>query len=271
MSWVSWLRLRIRLQIFITTFQLQVPPQASHSCPDFKLVFCASILRLGVNTTPHRLFPCPHLLHNNNPPSELEVHSIRQVISEAKTDREHLQLEIAKLWASMDALRNQSNAVEAFITEHEATLTPARRILPEIFSEISLWYLTDGQREFTSADNAIVLGQVRRYWRSVAVSTPNLWAYLLMRWMRGPMPSLWRPLSRDQGLAHSLSSLSQISRRWQSYLDACLKHSSLEVCDPSTFVSCENKAVRHGCPKAYRVPYTRGSWHKRLLVANRRY
>jgi hypothetical protein len=124
-----------------------------------------------------RSSPCPHLLHTNHPPSHLEARSIRQAIARARNDQERLTRKIAQLQAAMDALCKQSNNIDTFLSEHEAILAPARRVLPEILSEIFLWCL--GHDLLKSAKSVpVVLGKVCRYWRSVAISTPNLWSSL---------------------------------------------------------------------------------------------
>jgi hypothetical protein len=87
----------------------------------------------------------------------------------------------------MDALREQSNIVDTFISEHTTVLAPARRILPEILSEIFFWCLSDGILR-SAKDAPIVLGQVCSYWRSV-VSTPKLWSSLSLYINRGNVQS----------------------------------------------------------------------------------
>lgn len=141
---------------------------------------CASSLA-HLNTT--RSSPTPHLLGTNRPLSELEACSIRRAVTEAKSDRARLTREIAQLQATMDELCHEKETIDEYIREHEVLLTPARKILPELLSEIFLWCFVDGMLA-SVADAPIVLGQVCSYWRSVVISTPHLWSSLNVR-LRG--------------------------------------------------------------------------------------
>jgi hypothetical protein len=175
LSW-DW-PVKLRKYLFIATFQPQ-PNNMSESFHAPSLSACTVDLPSVAQTTlVHPLAPTssvPTVL-----PSELEASSIRQAITQAKKDQERLTREIAQLQATMDALCDQSNTVDTFISEHEAVLAPARRILPEILSEIFLWCFADGSKLRSAKDAPIVLGQVCSYWRSVAISTPNLWSSLI--------------------------------------------------------------------------------------------
>lgn len=135
---------------------------------------CASPLA-HLNTT--RLSPNSYLLGTNHPPSELEIYSIRRAVADAKSDQLRLERDIAQLEATLDALYNEKGVINDYIREHEVLLAPARRILPEILSEIFQWCFADGMLA-SAADAPVVLGQVCNYWRSIAISTPNLWSSL---------------------------------------------------------------------------------------------
>ena len=77
----------------------------------------------------------------------------------------------------MDVLRSQKDTVDAFIRDHEAVLAPARKILPEILSDIFLWCFCDHML-MSVRDVPIILNKFKSYWRSCAISTPKLWASL---------------------------------------------------------------------------------------------
>ena len=138
---------------------------------------CGSFLGTPNTIRPPLTSHTPHLLGTNRPPSELEARSIRQTIAEAKSTRAHLTNEISQLQATVDALNDEKNTVDQYINDHEARFAPARKILPEILSEIFRWCFVDGVLK-GAADAPLVLGQVCSYWRAVANATPSLWSSL---------------------------------------------------------------------------------------------
>lgn len=130
----------------------------------------------------------------------------------------------------MEALYREQEIVEEYISEHEALLAPARRILPEILSEIFLWCFSDGMLE-SAADIPIMLGQVCSYWRSVTILTPDLWSSLSLqfRWNNFKFNSKLKldfvttALSRSGARPLTINLLFNcINDYWDEHTDSCL-------------------------------------------------
>ena len=171
----------------MTSFCHSVLPSMSSRVSESSILCenCRSSIA-GLNAT--RSSPAPHLLSSNCPPLEGVARSVRAALVEAKSSQALLTHEIARLQATIDELCNQKQSVDKYIREHEAILSPTRKILPEILSEIFLWCFADGALGST-ADAPVVLGQVCSYWRSVANSTPRLWSSLVLRINQGNIKS----------------------------------------------------------------------------------
>lgn len=119
----------------------------------------------------------PHLLHTNTTPSDRESLYIHDTISLARS-------RIAKLDDDLKAItrrfRRKRNETEQFVKMHQRLLSLERRIPKEILSTIFVRCLPDRwPDDFTgllSKPIPILLSQVCSLWRSVAISTPELWS-----------------------------------------------------------------------------------------------
>lgn len=147
------------------------------SCTSTALCQNCTPLNLDRLTRPS---PAPHLLSTNHSPSKLEADSIRQAVVKAKSVQQLLADESARLQGIMELLCDKKKAVDQYINGHESLLAPARRILPEMFSEVFKWCCSDDDLE-DATRAPFILGQVCSYWRAVAISMPSLWSSLFLR------------------------------------------------------------------------------------------
>jgi hypothetical protein len=175
--------------------------------------------------------PAPHLLGTNMAPSALEASAIRHAVLEAKSYQARLHLETDRLQAVIGALSEEKESVSVYISEHEALLSPARKILPEILSEIFLWGFEDDMLAHFR-DAPFVLGQVCSYWRSVAISTPRLWSSILLHLSSENAKSktelVKTAMARSGACLLHIDVVADVFSRWDDGMDFCLNEILLQ-------------------------------------------
>lgn len=127
--------------------------------------------------------PIPQLLGSNAVPSGDQCQFIHSAINVATVDVRRLEEEIRHVGTVLAQLQGERQALEEFVDTHQAFLTPARRVYPEIWAEI-FKCCSRGSRHrrfpevadsFNPREGPLVLAQVCSAWRRIAVATPQLW------------------------------------------------------------------------------------------------
>ncbi|KAF8993026.1 hypothetical protein BDQ17DRAFT_1253321, partial [Cyathus striatus] len=116
--------------------------------------------------------PVPDLLMTNSVPSPSQGQEVRRAITAAKVDISRLDEEIARVSKVLSELEAERQSLQTYVDEHQALLTPARRLFPEILSEIFRRSPPGSPRQLQPQTRAAFYC---RSWRSVAISTPDLW------------------------------------------------------------------------------------------------
>ncbi|PPR00092.1 hypothetical protein CVT24_008994 [Panaeolus cyanescens] len=127
--------------------------------------------------------PVPHLIRSNNVPTEDEIRLTRQVIEEAQGERRCLLVRKARVMSigkqtlhpSVAILDHKISQVDRFIGEHQAVVSPLRRLPPELLQEIFGHWHSWPSRWTKWAYLPWVLGHVCQSWRKIALNTPTLW------------------------------------------------------------------------------------------------
>jgi hypothetical protein len=122
--------------------------------------------------------PVPDLLDGNCVALPSQTHMIYDTVSVAQADISRLDGEILRLQAVLDGLVSKREALHTYTRLHMGLVAPARHLLPEILSEIFLQCKkNEGYEDRPRLDRApLLLGSVCRRWRTIALSTPWLWA-----------------------------------------------------------------------------------------------
>ena len=122
--------------------------------------------------------PMPDLLVGNCVALPSQTHMIYDTVSIAQADISRLDGEILRLQAVLDGLVSKREALRTYTRLHMGLVAPARHLLPEILSEIFLQCKKDKEYSgYPQLDRApLLLGSVCRRWRTIALSTPWLWA-----------------------------------------------------------------------------------------------
>ncbi|KAJ7633455.1 hypothetical protein DFH06DRAFT_1222851 [Mycena polygramma] len=118
-------------------------------------------------------------LGTNYCPSDKEVLEINDLLVEPRHRLKQLDDKIANLQKAMDELAEEREGVDAFVSAHNALISPLRRMPLDIIQEIFLACLPTHRNCVMSASEApVLLGRICSSWRAISLSTPRLWASL---------------------------------------------------------------------------------------------
>jgi len=123
----------------------------------------------------------PHAsnLHTNYTPTESEILQIEQFLSEPLKRLSTLDAEIKRVQSILDELHHERRALSEEIEAHRALISPIRQLPLDVLGEIFVHCLPEGRNAVMSSEEApILLGRICSAWRSIARSTPRLWASL---------------------------------------------------------------------------------------------
>ncbi|KAK7033570.1 hypothetical protein VNI00_012794 [Paramarasmius palmivorus] len=137
--------------------------------------------------------PVAHLLNSNSIPSPQEVLSIHDTLDGIHDAVSHVEATIRSLESSLKQLRNRRDELRSYAKEHQALLSPARRMIPELWSEVFAYCLPEHSLDYninkksayngatrlftdvSSNDAPLLLTRICSSWRTIALSTPQLW------------------------------------------------------------------------------------------------
>ncbi|KAF8900887.1 hypothetical protein CPB84DRAFT_1680202, partial [Gymnopilus junonius] len=121
----------------------------------------------------------PHLMSTNDPPSEESMREIRALMAPSLREIAQTRLQIASLEAQLRTLKEHCTALEAPLHEYRAILSPIRRLPNDVLCEIFYHCLPTHRNSILRADEApLLLTRISNRWRSLALSSPRLWAQL---------------------------------------------------------------------------------------------
>lgn len=114
-------------------------------------------------------------LRNNLPPSEFEASNIREALADAVGGLVALDGRIEGIEAVLLRLKTERGNLEKVVTDHQAVMSPIRRLSTELVSEIFL-YACNSPVTLDTRTGPWPIAQVCDRWRSIAVSTSKLWS-----------------------------------------------------------------------------------------------
>ena len=132
--------------------------------------------------------PVPDLLGTNHLAPASQSRIICDTISAAQADISQLDGEITRLRTVLDGLMLKREALHKYTHQHMALVSTARRLPPEILSEIFIQCKETkwldplyGVLATPRLDMApLLLGSVCRRWMMITLSTPRLWASIAL-------------------------------------------------------------------------------------------
>ncbi|KAJ7919261.1 hypothetical protein B0H13DRAFT_254740 [Mycena leptocephala] len=121
--------------------------------------------------------PFQDIVDTNFVPSDEECQKIRDFLEDAQKEVTDLTEELARLDALRKELSRKWQQLKEFIDAHLALVSPVRRLPEDIIRSIFVASLPLHRNPTISGQEApLLLGQICRSWRSIALTTPRLWA-----------------------------------------------------------------------------------------------
>ncbi|KII87665.1 hypothetical protein PLICRDRAFT_141587, partial [Plicaturopsis crispa FD-325 SS-3] len=108
---------------------------------------------------------------------EHSVPAIKQLVA-------HIDVEVARMRDALDRAVTRRQLLVGFLQDHTGPLADIRRVPPEILSEIFLQSISPAEEQTSfmrhSGRTPMILAQVCRRWRAVALSTSRLWSTIII-------------------------------------------------------------------------------------------
>ncbi|KAJ6573388.1 hypothetical protein DFH09DRAFT_1362051 [Mycena vulgaris] len=121
--------------------------------------------------------PVKDILYTNAVPSDVACESIRHFLEGPQKELAYLTEEITRLESLLEEASSKREHLKQFIDAHLASVSPVRRLPGEILGTIFVAALPSTRNPAISSDEApLLLCQICRSWRAIALATPRLWA-----------------------------------------------------------------------------------------------
>jgi hypothetical protein len=174
--------------------------------------------------------PVLRILNNNHSPSPSEAKLIQATLCGVHCDIQRLNHNVGEVRMLLFNLMHNCDMLCRYYHVQQCLLLPVQRLPPEILSEIFLTCLavvpSCKERAFPQRKEALLCGQVCRYWRNVSMSTSRLWSALSIELRhRREMDSAmtWPPCSGGAPLSIKLNCHNKITPI-HPIIDALLGH-----------------------------------------------
>ncbi|KAJ6578974.1 hypothetical protein B0H10DRAFT_1745005, partial [Mycena sp. CBHHK59/15] len=122
--------------------------------------------------------PFKGILHTNAVPSQSDCWRIRALLVGPRKEAHELTQEIGRIQAMLDDLTQKRDHLVNLIDAHLALVSPVRRLPDDVVREIFAASLPSEYAVMDGAESPLLLCQICRLWRHLALSTPRLWASL---------------------------------------------------------------------------------------------
>ncbi|KAJ7127696.1 hypothetical protein C8R44DRAFT_560102, partial [Mycena epipterygia] len=121
--------------------------------------------------------PFTDILHTNAVPSDADCVDILKLLQRPRQEVADLTEEISRLQSLLDETTRKRDKLKQFIDAHLSLVSPARRLPDDIVRTIFTACLpSDRNPTITSDEAPLLLCQLCRAWRSIALTTPRIWA-----------------------------------------------------------------------------------------------
>ncbi|KAJ7063961.1 hypothetical protein C8F01DRAFT_954719, partial [Mycena amicta] len=121
--------------------------------------------------------PFVELFRANTAPTDAQADQIRHAITASSPELEELEEEVTRLQELLLTAKKRRDVKREFIEQHRTILAPVRRLTDDILRVIFLATLSSHRDTAICADEGpLLVAQICRLWRDVALSTPRLWA-----------------------------------------------------------------------------------------------
>ncbi|KAF7330743.1 F-box domain-containing protein [Mycena venus] len=127
------------------------------------------------------------ILESNEPPPDSQIPLLRDFITKGLTRMDSFNAKIRLLQSSLDRLLEEKNELEIEIEKHRASLSPLRRMPPEILSLMFAFALPPFQPDAEPAPWTV--SAVCARWRATTLSQPVFWTFVDLN---GPFTNRYR-------------------------------------------------------------------------------
>ena len=129
--------------------------------------------------------PFSHYLQSNQAPSEYETREIKALRANPLKEISIIDVEIERIEGILNSVKRKRAHIQESIDDFNTILAPVRRLSADVLGVIFNHCLATHRNPVMSASEApILLTQICRYWRAIALSIPRLWSRLYIPTMR---------------------------------------------------------------------------------------
>ncbi|KIK52645.1 hypothetical protein GYMLUDRAFT_179884, partial [Collybiopsis luxurians FD-317 M1] len=120
--------------------------------------------------------PFSSVLHTNHVPSPSELAKMDTFLAEPQQKLSKLESEILQLQKCLAKLSSERDRARTYITAHRALMSAICRLPAETLAEIFVHCIpTDRYPVRNSKEAPLLLTNICRSWRAIAISAPHLW------------------------------------------------------------------------------------------------
>ncbi|KAF7291405.1 F-box domain-containing protein [Mycena indigotica] len=121
--------------------------------------------------------PFKTMLNTNTVPSDAECDAIHAFLASHTTKLAELDAETARLRNLLNTVVLERNHLQDFVDAHKALVSPMRRVPEDILRLVFLKTLPEDRgAAMHPSEGPLLLSRVCRYWRDLALATPQLWS-----------------------------------------------------------------------------------------------
>ncbi|KAJ6562556.1 hypothetical protein B0H19DRAFT_1375604 [Mycena capillaripes] len=123
--------------------------------------------------------PFNNILYTNTVPSDAECDNIRNFLEAPQKELADVTEEIDRLQSLIDEAARKRERLQHFIDAHLALVSPVRRLPDDVVRDVFVATLPSGRNPTIISDEGpLLLCRICKSWRTVALTTPRLWASL---------------------------------------------------------------------------------------------
>ncbi|KAJ6593214.1 hypothetical protein B0H19DRAFT_975851, partial [Mycena capillaripes] len=112
---------------------------------------------------------------SNEYPTHFQASHCQQIISSSPAELERYDAEISRLRLVLQKAEHERSLVDDYLRLCRYTLSPVRRLPPEILTEIFAFFLPKELGRIANVD-LLRISQVCPRWHQIITGTPSLWS-----------------------------------------------------------------------------------------------
>ena len=168
------------------------------------------------------LTPYSHYLQCNQAPSENESREIKALRAIPLEEISVIDVEIEQVEGILNSLKRKRAHLQESIDDFNTILAPVRRLSTDVLGVIFSHCLATHRNPVMSASEApILLTQICHDWRSIVLSTPQLWSRLCIPTLGEPLHYLPEDHPYVLERKHQMEARNEELQRWLRLSAAC--------------------------------------------------